>query len=181
MKKTFKLLSLALVAGSLAFVASCIKDEDPAEPIDYSAPEKQATIRGTLLTYDDNGVQNAQYVAASSVTIIASVSYSSLSGNSNNNGAYTTSVITNNNGEFTVNVPATEDGVPVDFVVNDKKGTQWQITYDANNDPVKTSVSGVWRFRINYNYLVYSGQEIIIPQSSIFVDFSEDVKAGDPR
>jgi hypothetical protein len=177
-RKIYTVLALAAILMS----ASCAK-EDPAKPIDYSAPEKQATIQGKLLinTNETLPIENQRYSAISGITIKATVSYSSLSGNFSQRGGFTTTTTTNSQGEFTLQVPATEDGVSVSFTVNPKDGRKTVIAgYTSTNTPITKEQSGFWSFYIPQQNSVKPGQIIIIPLTTITVSFAEDVKVNDP-
>jgi hypothetical protein len=156
-KNIFSVLALAAVVIS----ASCAKNEDPAQPVDYTAPEMQATIQGKLLIIPDTTapVENRWYSALSDVTIIASVSYASLSGDNNAKGAFSTTAKTNEKGEYSLTIPATASGVDVEFAVNDKEGTQKQFT----DISITGDVLGIWSFTIPPQSDVKAGQVVIIP------------------
>jgi hypothetical protein len=172
--KIFSVMTLVAVMVG----ASCAK-EDPAKPVDYSAPEKQATIQGTLLIVQNLTAATLTYSAAQEVTVIASVSYSQL-GNPSAAGAFSTSVTTGSDGKFTLQVPADEDGASVSIVVNDREGTRMEYDYSrplSQGDYATVSKAGIWMFNIN-SQMVKSGQAVIIPAA--IGSFYEDKKAGGP-
>jgi hypothetical protein len=167
----FYVLALAAVLMS----ASCAKDEDPAKPIDYLVPEKQATIHGTLLVNIDTTQVPQKYSAPEEkVTIIANISYADLSSDGGQKGAYSVPATTDEKtGAFILTVPATEDTVSVSIVANDIRGTQTQK--DQNGSTV--SVSGIWSWTFNGLPLkIISGQVVILP--AIEGQFTPDKKAG---
>jgi hypothetical protein len=163
-RKIFSVMALAAVLMS----ASCAK-EDPAKPVDYSAPEKQATIQGKLLVNTDQTLTEPKYSAISGITIIATVSYSELNPGSGS-GAFSTSATTNSNGEFTLKVPSTPSGVTVSFAVNDVEGSRKV----SEGNGTKTE-DGKWSFSIS-SQSVKSGQSKIL--SSTIGTFTQIDKVG---
>ncbi|MDR1416850.1 MAG: hypothetical protein LBJ57_05480 [Prevotellaceae bacterium] len=141
MKRIF--FNVLAFAAVLTFGASCTK-EDPAKPLTYDAPERQATIYGTLLVNDDLTAAKQKYTGAAGVAIIATISYSDLSsGAGATSGAISRATTTNSKGEFAIQVPATEAGVSVSFTVNDLKGKRTETVGGSSKE-----VAGTWRFSI---------------------------------
>ncbi|MDR2813422.1 MAG: hypothetical protein LBB79_02015 [Prevotellaceae bacterium] len=174
-KKIFSAMALTAVLMG----ASCAK-EDPAKPVDYSAPEKQATVTGKLVINENLTLSPQKYTAKEGITVIASVRYSSLNPSSSSSGAFSTSTTTNSKGEFTLTVPATEAGVSVSFAVNDIEGSQ--TTSDTNKPklpgggyPTKVE-QGKWSFDVPSKN-VQSGQKVIL--ESVVGTFSQLDSAGD--
>jgi hypothetical protein len=168
---------MALAAVMMS--ASCSK-EDPAKPVDYSAPEKQATIQGTLLINQNLTAATQTYSGAQGVTVIASVPYAQL-GNPSATGSFSTTVTTGSDGKFTLHVPADEDGANVSIVINDKEGTRTE--YDYSQPPLPqggqptVAKAGIWKFNIG-SQDVKSGQAIILPAT--IGSFTLEKKAGSP-
>lgn len=139
-----------MALGAILISASCAK-EDPATAVDFSAPEKQATIQGKLLVNSD--VSQQSYAGLSGVTVIATVPYSSLTGVPSATGSFSANATTNSDGDFTLQVPATADGVQVSFAVSKTQSKQTLPTGD---------VDGIWSFSIGQQS-VKTGQTLIIP------------------
>ncbi|MDR0712043.1 MAG: hypothetical protein LBF67_06850 [Prevotellaceae bacterium] len=162
---------MALVAVLMS--ASCAK-EDPAKPIDYSAPEKQATIKGKLLINDNTTLTTPKYSAISGVTIIASISYSSLSGD-DAQGSFSTTATTDSKGDFTLTVPATSSGVTVNLVANDIQGSLTTTSTSGSGSGTEIQ-QGKWSFDLS-SPSVLSGQTVIL--SSVVGTFTQIKSAGD--
>lgn len=140
-----------MALGAILLSASCAK-EDPAKAVDFSAPEKQATIQGKLLVNSD--VSQQSYAGLSGVTVIATVPYSSLNSSVQNAGSFSASTETNSDGDFTLQVPATAAGVTVTLTVSETQSKQKLPTGD---------VDGIWSFSIPNQTNVKPGQTLIIP------------------
>ena len=147
----------AMAFTAVLMSASCAK-EDPAKPVDYSAPEKQATIQGKLLVNDNTTLAQQKYKAIAGITVIASVAYADLSATGQGSGSFSTTATTNSSGEFTVAVPATSSGVMVSFAVNDIQGSR---TVNSSSGTGTELQQGKWTFSIS-PMSVKSGQKIIL-------------------
>lgn len=156
--------------------ASCAK-EDPAKPVNYSAPEKRATIQGRLLINENTTLTTQKYTAKAGITVIASVSYSDLNPNEYVPGSFSTTATTDSKGEFTLTVPATSSGVAVNFSVNDILGSRTvTVTLPSGTDGAEIQ-QGKWSFSIPTIYNLKSGQEIIL--STVSGTFTHIQSAGD--
>jgi hypothetical protein len=184
-----KLLNVLALAAVLMSV-SCSED-DPAKPVDFSAPEKQATIQGQLLINADLTLDDEVYSAApAGTTIRAVVAYNDLG--STASGSYTTTATVDSKGVFELKVPASDGGVTVSLTVNDIKGKQKDFTgetddqgitlVDSQGKALTAEENGVWSFSFSavaskLNGVV-SGQVVILP--SVVGTFAEEVSVGSP-
>ena len=166
----------AIVLAAALVSASCSKEEDPAKPVDYAAPEKQATIQGRLLVNNDQTVTEQKYSAMAGVLIIASVRYADLNPNGVGAGVFSTRVTTDSRGEFTLTVPATAGGVPVYLAISDVKGSRNEAVVSATGTKNEKK-EGKWYFDPPANLYVQSGQTVIL--SAIVGDFAQIKSSGD--
>jgi hypothetical protein len=156
---------------ALLMSASCAK-EDPAKPVDYSAPEKQATLQGKVLINENETLTPQKYSAKAGVTVIASVAYSQLNPGLGS-GSFSATATTDSKGEFTLAVPATSSGVSVTLAVNDVQGSK-TVTSPSGSAEVQ---QGKWSFAISSIYDLQSGQTKILPV--IYGYFTQIKSAGD--
>ncbi|MDR3367318.1 MAG: hypothetical protein LBO71_10195 [Prevotellaceae bacterium] len=160
-----------MALAAVLMSASCAK-EDPAKPVDYSAPAKQATIKGKLLMNDNPTMSQPKYTAKAGITVIATVPYSELNSGSSS-GAFSASTTTDSKGEFTLQVPATQAGVNVSFAVNDVEGSK---TVNSAGGTGTETQQGKWSFGIP-SATVKSGQSKIL--DAAFGSFTQIKSVGD--
>ncbi|MDR3183797.1 MAG: hypothetical protein LBT49_00105 [Prevotellaceae bacterium] len=171
-RKIFSILALAAVLMS----ASCA-EEDPAKPVDYSAPELQATIQGKLLIIADTTENPKAYSALEGVVITASVDYSELSSSAITSGAFLTTATTDKDGVFTLTVPATASGVTVKIGANGKWMKEGQRQHDANEKRVW--VEGIWSFPDLGPDITSVTSGKVIYLSTVIGEFTTNINAGD--